>query len=69
LAGGHKTLVRELINELKVIKRADIMVVAGGIIPEQDYQYLYDIGVSKIFGPGTVIAKAAIEIINELMEE
>ncbi len=69
LAGGHKTLVRELIDELKVIKRADIMVVAGGIIPEQDYQYLYDIGVSKIFGPGTVIAKAAIEIINELMEE
>ncbi|MEQ8549793.1 MAG: methylmalonyl-CoA mutase [Cyclobacteriaceae bacterium] len=69
LAGGHKTLVKELIEELKKINRSDIMIVAGGIIPEQDYQYLYDIGVSKIFGPGTIISKAAIEILNELMSD
>lgn len=69
LAAGHKTLVPELIAELAAIDRSDIMVVAGGIIPEQDYPFLYDSGVSAIFGPGTVIAKAAIEILEKLMNE
>ncbi|MDP5120634.1 MAG: methylmalonyl-CoA mutase, partial [Spirosomaceae bacterium] len=62
LAAGHKTLVPQLISELKKIGREDIMVIVGGVIPAQDYQFLYDAGVKGIFGPGTVIAKAAIEI-------
>jgi methylmalonyl-CoA mutase len=67
LAGGHKTLVPELIEELKKIGRGDIMVVAGGVIPEQDYSDLRKSGVGAIFGPGTVISKAAIEILKNLM--
>ncbi len=67
LAGGHKTLVPELIDELKKIGRSDILVVTGGIIPEPDHQALYDAGVSDIFGPGTVIAVAAQKILNALM--
>ncbi len=68
LAGGHKTLVPSLIAELKKIGREDIMVVAGGVIPPKDYDFLYENGVSAVFGPGTVIAKAAIKILDELLE-
>lgn len=66
LAAGHKTLIPQLIEELKKIKRDDILVVCGGVIPRQDYDFLYTTGVSGIFGPGTVIAKAAIDILNKL---
>jgi methylmalonyl-CoA mutase len=68
LAAGHKTLVPQLIEELKRQGREDIMVIAGGVIPAQDYQYLYDAGVSGIFGPGTVISIAAQKILGDLME-
>ncbi len=68
LAAGHKTLVPQLIDELKKIGRDDIMVIAGGVIPAADYQYLYDAGVRGIFGPGTVISIAAQKILNELMD-
>ena len=66
LAAGHKTLIPQLIDELKKIKRDDILVVCGGVIPKQDYDFLYNVGVSAIFGPGTIIAKAAIEILQKL---
>ena len=68
LAAGHKTLVPEVISELKKLNRSDIMVVAGGVIPQQDYKYLYDAGVFGIYGPGTKIAKAAQEILNLLIQ-
>lgn len=67
LAGGHKTLIPELIEELKNLGRGDILVVAGGIIPENDHQELLSKGVTDIFGPGTIISKAAIKILNKLM--
>ena len=67
LAGGHKTLIPELIEELKKQGRGDILVVAGGIIPENDHQELLSKGVTDIFGPGTIISKAAIKILNKLM--
>ncbi|MEQ8713132.1 MAG: methylmalonyl-CoA mutase [Cyclobacteriaceae bacterium] len=67
LAAGHKTLVPKLIEELNRIGRGDIMVVAGGVIPKKDYNFLYEKGVSAIFGPGTVIPRAAKEIIQKLM--
>ncbi len=67
LAAGHKTLVPALIEELKKIGRDDIMVIAGGVIPAQDYQYMYDAGVKGVFGPGTVISVAAQKILGELM--
>ncbi len=67
LAGGHKTLIPALIDELKKIGRADILVVAGGVIPEQDYNYLFDRGVSFVFGPGTPITESAKAILNKLM--
>lgn len=66
LAAGHKTLVPQAISELKAIGREDIMVIAGGVIPQQDYQYLYDAGVTFVFGPGTVIAEAAVKILEKL---
>ncbi|GAB4032337.1 methylmalonyl-CoA mutase [Spirosoma jeollabukense] len=69
LAAGHKTLVPQLIEELKEIGRNDILVIAGGVIPAQDYQFLYDAGVRGIFGPGTVISIAAQKILRELMGE
>lgn len=69
LAAGHKTLVPALIGELKKLGREDIMVIAGGVIPPNDYDFLYESGVSSVFGPGTVIAKAAQEILEKLMEE
>ncbi|GAB3262593.1 methylmalonyl-CoA mutase [Larkinella harenae] len=69
LAAGHKTLVPQLIEELKKIDRDDILVITGGVIPAQDYQFLYDAGVKGIFGPGTVISVAAQKILKELMPE
>lgn len=67
LAAGHKTLVPQLISELKKAGRDDIMVIVGGVVPHQDYDFLYDNGVFAIFGPGTVIPKAAVKILNELI--
>jgi len=64
LAAGHKTLVPALINALKKLGRGDILVVVGGVIPTQDYAFLYDAGVAAIFGPGTVIAQAARKIMQ-----
>ncbi len=69
LAAGHKTLIPELIGELDKLGRSDIMVIAGGVIPAQDYPFLYDAGVKGIFGPGTVIAVAAQDILSKLMQE
>jgi methylmalonyl-CoA mutase len=68
LAAGHKTLVPLVIEELKNLGRDDIMVIVGGVIPPQDYQYLYDLGVVGIFGPGTSIPKAAIQILEILIQ-
>lgn len=68
LAAGHKTLVPELINELKKLGREDIMVIAGGVIPAQDYAFLYEAGVKGVFGPGTIISIAAQKILKELMD-
>ncbi len=68
LAAGHKTLVPTLIGELQKQGRDDIMVVAGGVIPEQDYDYLYDSGCVGIFGPGTKIPLAAIDILKILIK-
>jgi methylmalonyl-CoA mutase len=66
LAAGHKTLVPQLIQELRALGRDDILVVVGGVIPPQDYQFLYDAGVSGIYGPGTVIPVAAQKILAML---
>jgi methylmalonyl-CoA mutase len=68
LAAGHKTLVPQLIDELKKQGRPDILVVAGGVIPEQDYDFLFNAGCVGIFGPGTKISVAAMEILAVLME-
>jgi len=68
LAAGHKTLVPQLIEELKKQGRGDILVVAGGVIPEQDYDFLYESGCVGIFGPGTKISKAAQQILSVLIE-
>jgi methylmalonyl-CoA mutase len=69
LAAGHKTLVPQVIAELKKYGREDIMVVVGGVIPVQDYQFLFDAGALAVFGPGTKISEAAISILNILMDE
>lgn len=69
LAGGHKTLIPELVEALKKIGRSDIMIVAGGVIPQQDYDFLYKNGASFIFGPGTVITDAAKDILNKMIKE
>ncbi|MDM5229247.1 methylmalonyl-CoA mutase [Cytobacillus sp. NJ13] len=66
LAAGHKTLLPQLVAELKKLDREDIIVVIGGVIPAQDYQYLYEHGASAIFGPGTVIPVAAQKVIREI---
>ena len=68
LAAGHKTLVPKVIAELKKRNREDIMVIAGGVIPQQDYEFLYEAGVFGIFGPGTKISVAAIEILELLIK-
>jgi len=67
LAAGHKTLVPSVIAELKKLGREDIMVIAGGVIPAQDYQFLYDAGVVAIFGPGTNVAAAGKKILEVLL--
>ena len=64
LAAGHKTLVPLLMEELKKNNAGSIKVICGGVIPPQDYDFLQEIGVTKVFGPGTSIPKAAIEIIE-----
>jgi methylmalonyl-CoA mutase len=69
LAGGHKTLVPEVIAELKKLGREDILVIVGGVIPPQDYDQLYAAGVTGVFGPGTVIPLAAQKIISALLEQ
>jgi methylmalonyl-CoA mutase len=69
LAAGHKTLVPQLLAELKQLDREDILVIVGGVIPTQDYAFLYEAGVAGIFGPGTVISVAAQEILRRLMQE
>ncbi|SFJ06208.1 methylmalonyl-CoA mutase [Myroides guanonis] len=69
LAAGHKTLVPQVIEELKKYGREDIMVIVGGVIPAQDYQYLFDSGAVAVFGPGTKISEAAITILDILIGE
>ncbi|NVK52822.1 MAG: methylmalonyl-CoA mutase [Flavobacteriaceae bacterium] len=68
LAAGHKTLVPQVIEELKKYGREDIMVIVGGVIPAQDYQFLFDAGAIGIFGPGTKIAQAAIDLLTILID-
>ena len=69
LAAGHKTLVPQVIAELDKLGRPDIMVIAGGVIPAQDYDFLYQSGVAAIFGPGNSVAKCATQIMDLLLEE
>ena len=69
LAAGHKTLVPQVIEELKKYGREDIMVIVGGVIPAQDYQFLFDSGAVAVFGPGTKISEAAISILEVLLED
>ena len=69
LAAGHKTLVPQVIEELKKLGRPDIIVIAGGVIPAQDYDFLYKAGVAAIFGPGTSVTKAACQIMDILLGE
>ncbi len=69
LAAGHKTLVPQVIEELRKLGREDILVIAGGVIPAQDYDFLYKAGVAAIFGPGTSVAKACVEIMKILNED
>ena len=69
LAAGHKTLVPQVIEELKKYGREDIMVIVGGVIPAQDYQFLFDAGAVAVFGPGTKISEAAISILEVLIAE
>lgn len=69
LAAGHKTLVPQVMEELKKLGRDDILIIVGGVIPPQDYDFLYKLGVVGIFGPGTPITDAAIKIMNILLEQ
>ncbi|MFV0538661.1 MAG: methylmalonyl-CoA mutase, partial [Dysgonomonas sp.] len=69
LAAGHKTLVPQVIAELKKLGREDIIVIAGGVIPAQDYDFLYKAGVAAIFGPGTSVTKAAVQMLEILLAE
>lgn len=68
LAAGHKTLVPQVIDELKKLGREDILVIVGGVIPPQDYDFLYQAGAAAIFGPGTVISEAGIKLLEILIE-
>ena len=68
LAAGHKTLIPQVIQALKDLGRPDILVIAGGVIPPQDYDYLFDAGVAGVFGPGTVISRAAAEILSIMID-
>jgi methylmalonyl-CoA mutase len=67
LAAGHKTLIPQAIDELRKLGREDILVIAGGVIPPQDYDFLYDAGVAAVFGPGTSVAKAAKQILEIML--
>lgn len=69
LAAGHKTLIPQVIEELKKLGRPDIVVIAGGVIPAQDYDFLYRAGVAAIFGPGSSVTKSACDIMHVLMDE
>ncbi len=69
LAGGHKTLIPQVIEELKKLGRPDIIVIAGGVIPPQDYDFLYKAGVAAIFGPGSPVSKSACDIMHLLLDE
>ena len=69
LAAGHKTLVPQVIASLKDFARGDILVIVGGVIPQQDYDFLYEAGVSGIFGPGSVIAESAIKILKQIKKQ
>ncbi|MFN3758964.1 MAG: methylmalonyl-CoA mutase [Algoriphagus aquaeductus] len=69
LAAGHKTLIPQLIQALKELGRPDIMVVAGGVIPAKDYEFLENAGVAAVFGPGTVLSEAATKILEKLISE
>jgi methylmalonyl-CoA mutase len=69
LAAGHKTLLPQLIGELVKLGRGDIMVICGGVIPAQDYDFLYQNGAAAIFGPGTVIPDSARKILKLLLEQ
>ena len=69
LAAGHKTLVPATIDALSALGREDIMVIVGGVIPHQDYEFLYEKGVAGVFGPGTKIAMAAQQILQVLLDE
>ena len=69
LAAGHKTLIPQVIEELKKLGRPDIMVTAGGVIPAQDYDFLYKAGVAAICGPGTPVAYSAKVVMQLLMQE
>ena len=68
LAAGHKTLVPQVIKELKKLGREDIMVIVGGVIPPQDYDFLYKAGAIAIFGPGTVISESGIKMLEILID-
>jgi methylmalonyl-CoA mutase len=68
LAAGHKTLVPALIQALKALGRPDIRVVVGGVIPQQDYGFLFDAGATAVFGPGTPIPQAAEEILDVMLQ-
>jgi len=68
LAAGHKTLVPQVIEELKKLGREDIMVIVGGVIPTQDYDFLYKSGAVAIFGPGTVISDCGIKLLEILID-
>lgn len=68
LAAGHKTLVPKVIEELKKLGRDDIMVIVGGVIPHQDYEFLFEAGAAAVFGPGSVISKGAVEMLDILIE-
>jgi methylmalonyl-CoA mutase len=67
LAAGHKTLLPALVDALRLLGREDILVVVGGVIPAQDYEFLYEHGAAAIFGPGTVIPIAARKILEDLV--
>ena len=69
LAAGHKTLVPAVIKSLEAYDRADIKVIVGGVIPPNDYDFLYSAGVVGVYGPGTKISKAAQEILSKLLSE
>jgi len=68
LAAGHKTLVPQVVEELKKLGRNDMLIVVGGVIPQQDYDFLYQSGADEIFGPGTNLQVSAVKILTKLLE-